>query len=259
MIRVKSREELLAWLDGIDSPSDRHLQAVGGDPLHYQLDDLYTLYQFARMTACVSILEIGAGWSTAVLALALEENEDPGGYTARHPAPWTLHTIDASKEWGKLAVKRVPKHLRDRVALTVSEVEPYEHAGQSCHRFVDWPACAPDLIYLDGPDPDQAPGVRGQADDGHGLPMSADLLAVEHHLWPGTTVIVDGRTANARFLAANFRRRWQTWEDPFGDRTWMRLDEPPLGPVSVEHLEQRKQMAKVMREGGHARQWGQVG
>ena len=33
--------------------------------------------------------------------------------------------------------------------------------------------------------------------------MAADILAIEHFLVSGTLIVVDGRTANARFLKAN--------------------------------------------------------
>src|SRR5690606_32618618 len=109
---------------------------------------------FARMTAVVSALEVGSGWSTLVLAMALDENRRSMIHSARHPSPFTLHTVDADLDWAQVAVGRIPPALRDIVDLTVSPVVTHEHQGQSCHRFEQWPACAPDLIYLDGPDPD---------------------------------------------------------------------------------------------------------
>jgi len=59
--------------------------------------------------------------------------------------------------------------------------------------------------YLDGPDPEQ---VRGKLNgfeyrELHTLPMGADILRIEPHLWPETNIMNDGRTANARFPAGH--------------------------------------------------------
>ena len=40
------------------------------------------------------------------------------------------------------------------------------------------------------------------------MPMISDVLKFEHFLTPGTIIVTDGRTANARFLKANFQRNW---------------------------------------------------
>lgn len=266
MIPLQTRAELAFYLDGINR-----------DPaaLPPQLDDLYTLYQVVRMTGVVSALELGSGWSTLVLALAVDENAHTFAYDGRHPDPFTVHTVDASADWQMVALERMPPVFRGRVRPTVAPVEGVEWAGRRCNRFAALPTTAVDLIYIDGPDPDQvasaAPGPPGDLVqlDGHdlhpdehpwraALPMSADLLHVEPHLWPDTVVVVDGRTANARFLAANLQRTWQVWEDPFGDRTWFRLAEPPLGRVSRHHLDLRRDAATLMREGGRGAPWGRA-
>ncbi len=107
--------------------------------------------------------------------------------------------------------------------------------------FEDLPFFVPDLIYLDGPDPGQVNGsLNGfKFDAVHGLPMAADPLSIEPHLWPGTLLITDGRTANARFLMSNFRRHWEVLHDPWGDHYIMRLAEPPLGEVNELHTAAR--------------------
>ena len=39
--------------------------------------------------------------------------------------------------------------------------------------------------------------------------MNGDLLSLEHFLLPGCLIVLDGRTANARFLISNFQRNWR--------------------------------------------------
>lgn len=246
MIPLKSRVDLAALLEA--APDTSHL---AGDALAPQVDDLYTLYAFARLNAVVSAVELGAGWSTLVLAHAIAENAASfgTGYDARHPQPFHLWSLEADHHWAKVASARLfPPPLAEHHTMVVCDVVP-DGPG---HAFKVWlpEASAADLIYIDGPDPGQGrTSPRGQSPDQHGLPMSADVAAVEPHLWPGVTVIVDGRTANARFLASRLQRRWQIWEDPFGDRTWMRLDEAPLGRHNRRHLDLRLAAADKLRAG----------
>ena len=67
--------------------------------------------------------------------------------------------------------------------------------------------------------------------------MSADILTFEHFLTPGTLLLVDGRTANARFLKANFQRSWEYVHDEVADIHTFELKEPPLGPYNRAHIE----------------------
>lgn len=59
--------------------------------------------------------------------------------------------------------------------------------------------------------------------------MEADPLALAHFLLPGKMIVVDGPTANARFLKSNFQRRWQYEHDEVGDVHIFELCKPPLG------------------------------
>ena len=59
--------------------------------------------------------------------------------------------------------------------------------------------------------------------------MSADILAIEHFLTPGTLIVVDGRTTNARFLRSNFQRSWSYHHSSSMDQHFFELVEPPLG------------------------------
>jgi hypothetical protein len=227
------------------------LQAVGV-PMPYgpDLDDLHHLYALARRSAAVSILEFGSGWSTLVLALALHENATSFGlnYDVRHPNPFRLLSVDASPEYSQLSIDRLPAELRALVDAHVSTVRLIEWQGQLATLFEDLPAFVADLIYLDGPEPGQVTGaIDGIAlSDPHGLPMAADLLRLEPMLWPESTIVVDGRTANARFLRTNLRRSWDHLRDPYGDRTTLFLDESAFGESSARHVALRRQLGREL-------------
>jgi hypothetical protein len=63
--------------------------------------------------------------------------------------------------------------------------------------------------------------------------MAADLLLMESILLPGTFILVDGRTNNARFLKNNFQRNFEMSWDKDGDVTSFELQEERLGKYNV--------------------------
>ena len=84
-----------------------------------------------------------------------------------------------------------------------SELLMSEYCGKICTLYSNLPNICPDLIYLDGPDQFSPNGnIRGiSTKHPDRMPMSADILTFEHFLQPGTLIIIDGRTANARFFS----------------------------------------------------------
>jgi hypothetical protein len=94
-------------------------------------------------------------------------------------------------------------------------------------------------VYLDGPSVLATSGTVNGIGMNHGdrVPMSCDLLKVEHFLLPGTLILVDGRTANVRFLRSNFQRNWRLIVDPEGDFSMFELAEAPLGPFNRRQIE----------------------
>lgn len=209
------------------------------------LDDLYSLYSHVRSHRKVAVFEIGSGWSSIALAKALKENLIEFGSvvaeTIRHPNPFKLLTLDASRTYLDISVDRLVRaELGDIVIPIHSTVGMTIMNSQVCHVFDNIPPFTADFVYLDGPDCDQVAGsingfhVRfGMGERKFGLPMSADLLLIEPYFWPGTSIIVDGRGANARFLQQNFKRSWLYSYDSNLDQHHFLLDEPSWGAYST--------------------------
>jgi len=63
--------------------------------------------------------------------------------------------------------------------------------------------------------------------------MAGDLLLMEPILLPGTFVLIDGRTNNARFLKNNLKRDYQITWDQEGDVTTFELTEERLGKYNL--------------------------
>ena len=67
--------------------------------------------------------------------------------------------------------------------------------------------------------------------------MSADILSIEHFLVPGTLIVTDGRTANARFLKTNLQRDWYYCHDQEADQHYFELVEEPLGIYNKRQID----------------------
>ena len=95
-----------------------------------------------------------------------------------------------------------------------------------CTFYDSTPNVSPDLIYLDAPDQHSVLGDVGGVSTRHKdkMPMSGDILRMEHFLLPGTLIVIDGRTANARFLKANLQRNWAYDYDKNFDQHFFELD-----------------------------------
>ena len=64
-----------------------------------------------------------------------------------------------------------------------------------------------------------------------------ELKTFEHFLLPGTLIVVDGRTANARFLKANLQRNWDYHHSEEYDQHFFELKEKPLGVYNQRQID----------------------
>lgn len=214
--------------------------------------DLYALYSRVRKEKAIAILEFGSGWSTLALTKALEENRISYGQwvakNIRHPNPYSIMTIDCSEFFQNIACARIVPHKGSTEVLPIiSKSTMALVLGQACHLYQEIPPFTADFIYLDGPDCDQVEGAIngmtvnfGSPEHAYGLPMSADLYLLEHFFWPGTTIVTDGRGANARFLKTIFRRNWKYEYDDSCDQHVFQLNEQPWGVYSSRLIELKK-------------------
>lgn len=205
-------------------------------PFPPQVADLVRLHKLVRERKSFTVLEFGVGYSTVILADALAKNEND--WSTLSPKPnvrnnfmFQLFSVDTSKDWIKKSQDNLPKYLKDRVHFHFSEAEVGTFNGQLCHYYKQLPDIVPDFIYLDGPNPKDVKGnVRGlsfQPDER--TVMAGDLLLMESTFLPGTFIIIDGRTNNARFLERNFNRLYAVNWDKKADITTFELKEERLG------------------------------
>lgn len=215
---------------------------INKDPHLPELEDLYFLYQFIVLNNRTTILEYGCGWSTLIMHIALLKNAKRFNNKAftRCGSPYELVSVDASKKFINIAKKRIKKYSKklNKVKFNFSEVKMTKFNNRYCTEYSKHPLLNPDFIYIDGP---HAWGVKNKIENfstAHFsmMPMMCDVLKFEHFLTPGTIIVLDGRTANARFIKSNFQRNWKYVYAKENDQHYFYLNETPLGKWNKEQL-----------------------
>lgn len=213
------------------------------EPYPVEWADLLRLYALVRLRRVTKILEFGCGYSTAIMAHGLAVNDGEFGDDARaglrRSDPFRLHAVDDVPAFVEIARGRLTPSTSGRVEFHCAPVRMTTFGDRICTAYDSLPNVCPDLVYLDGPDQHQVEGDVAGISTRHPdrLPMACDILRIEHFLLPGTLVVVDGRTANARFLKANLQREWRHEHDEEGDVHYFEMIEDPLGKWNRRQIE----------------------
>ena len=218
-----------------DSVSGTVTSAIPADA-----EDLVRIHRLIRERKSFTVLEFGVGFSTVIIADALQKNKadwqqlDPQP-KIRNRFQFQCFSVDTSEKWIATTQARMPEALKNFVNFQFSKVEIGTHQGQLCHFYKNLPDIVPDFIYIDGPDPNAVEGnINGMTFQcSERTVMSGDLLLMEPILLPGTFVLLDGRTNNARFLKNNLKRDYEIIWDKAGDVTTMELQEERLGKYNL--------------------------
>ncbi len=209
-------------------------------PYEPELDDLFLLHNYIIKYKRMTVLEFGTGWSTLVMANALRFNFIKYSYRIKNLRlnnAGQLHCIDNEKKWIKKTKNRTLKYNRF-INFHYSESTMDLFNNRICTSFRKIPKINPDFIYLDGPDQFNIRGNTYGININHKdyMPMSSDILKIEHFLKPGTIIVVDGRAANSRFLKANLQRKWNYNYNKINDQHIFYLSETPLGKLNERQL-----------------------
>lgn len=224
----------------IERPANYSVDPGLQEAFSAELDDLVRLHYLVTSRKVTTILEFGVGKSSIVFDHALSLNKQKYasfvGDNLRRNNPFECFSVDNNEEWISVCKETATTSC---VSYHHSQCSVSTFNGRVCTYFDDLPNVCPDLIYLDGPDQFSPIGdVRGVT-TAHPdrLPMSADVLAIEHFLLPGTLIVVDGRTANARFLKANLQRDWSYFHHEEFDQHFFELVEKPLGIYNKRQID----------------------
>ena len=198
-----------------------------------ELDDLIRLHYLLTIKKSRTVLEFGVGKSTGVILDALGKNQKEHSVYVENKLrisnPFELHSVDNYHIWLDKIKHMYKKNKNFNTHYCPVSMGTFN--DRICTYYDNLPNIRPDFIYLDGPNQfGVLNNVRGiTTENPDRMPMSADLLALEHFFEPGTMILIDGRTANARFLKSNFQRNWDYYHFESYDQHVFRLDEKPLG------------------------------
>ena len=209
-----------------------------------ELADLYKIHNFILLNKRTSALEFGCGWSSLVIEHAIRHNKRKFNKEISkfvlNKRIFKHYVVDNSVKYLSVAKKRNAKifgNSRKISNFIFSECRITKFNFRYCTEYKKIPIFNPDFIYIDGP---SQFGIKKNDyfTTAHVdlMPMICDVLKFENFLIPGTIIILDGRTANARFLKNNFQRNWKYYFDYRNDQNIFYLDESPLGPRSAKML-----------------------
>ena len=210
-----------------------------------QIKDLIRIFEFTVLNNRTTILEFGSGWSTLVFSIAmdiLEKKYEKQILKIRRATPFKIFSLENEKKFLNITKKRLSfyykKNTLNNVNLSFSNCKITNYKNKFCIEYEILPNCNPDLIYIDGPDIFNVKGkVQGLSYKNKDfMPIICDILKFEYFLIPGTLIIMDGRTANAQFLADNFKREWIYYYDKKYDQNLFYLDAPSLGRINDDLL-----------------------
>jgi hypothetical protein len=226
-----------------NSTLEKSVSAFEEKPFEPEYNDLCRLHWIALSRKVINILEFGSGYSTAILADAMRTLGKYFGEWAKNSIrsenPFHVYAVEEEQRFLEITQSRLGSKLQTFATVSRSSVDILIHDNRIASVYSKLPNISPDFIYLDGPSQfATTQEINGFSFNSKArMPMSADILRVEFFLEPGTLILVDGRTANARFLKSYLRRNWAYLHDPIGDIHYFELQEEPLGPFNKLKLE----------------------
>jgi hypothetical protein len=239
---------LLEILLQYQSNSDNNIHSVIepvslSEPISIDFIDLARLHILVVSRKCLNVLELGSGFSSLVIAHAIRmnSNEYMGVLPAslRRQNPWHLDSIDESEDWINITKARIPESLLPYITFHHNRVSLGTFSDRPVTYYHDLPNQAYDLIYVDGPSQysHSEPDCLGFSTANPGrMPMSADILRIEHYLQPGTLVLFDGRVANAKFFEVNTQKKWRKLHSSTHDQTLFIEESESLGKFNRAFL-----------------------
>ena len=210
------------------------------DEIKPELIDLKNIFELITSRKPKCVLELGSGFSTISIALALKENEKNGFFGQ-------LYSVDAEKFWLKNTEDKFPPELKKYVTFHYSSCSVSTFNGQLVSHFNNLPNISPNFIYLDGPNPESVRGkISGlgffetnsnfkgdgitKTDEGNRWnrrTVNADILLYESSSPPDFFILVDRLYVNTNFLINNLKYKYTIKKDlAFGIVTFEKKYQP---------------------------------
>ena len=179
---------LLAWYRLRKLGIVRHFERYPANAIPRQYDDLLAIYRTIERRKPKSVLELGGGYSTYVIAQAAKDLSASG-----HACEF--HSVDESEHWQSIQKQHLPAELARFVTFHHSEPHLIDCCGIQVSAFRELPSTRPELIYVDG----------GLVPGNH---IGGDVVLLEPELGGNCAIIVDGRRQTVEFLRTHLSRRY---------------------------------------------------
>jgi len=209
-----------------------------------KLRDLYRLYQFVFLNKRTTVLEFGSGYSSLIFVHSLWSLKKKFSLEIkkiRRANAFELFILENEKKFLTITKNRIRNFFKNnliKVHYHFSYVRMIIFRGFFATEYNKLPQCNPDFIYIDGPDQFKVRNKKSGITVAHKdmMPMICDILKFEYFYTPGTIIIVDGRSANAKFLLDNLKRNWLYKNDKRFDQHIFYLDDPVLGYYNQQQI-----------------------
>lgn len=191
-----------------------------------KINDLSRLHRLILHKKPKVVLEFGVGWSTLIIADAICKLNSE----FEQESKFEFYSIDSSQNWIEETKKLIPYNLKKFVNIHFSDVLIKSIDNQLCSQYNELPDIVPEFIYLDGPNPKDVHGsINGLSfENSNRTVISADIILMESTFVPPTSILIDGRTNNSRFLHRMLKRNWDYFWDSKNDISIFNLIEEPL-------------------------------
>ncbi len=211
-------------------------------PYPPDLNDLIRLHYIVTSRKITTALEFGVGYSTIFIADAIRHNKKKYSNfvkkNLRRSNPFKLFSVDSNKKYISVFKKKIPKDLIKFIKLSYSSTSIVVYNGQISSKIDKLPNITPEFIYIDGP---SFLDIKGDVDglnfkDKDRTILNCNLLKMENLLLPGTLILWDGQTNNARFNMVNFKRKWKSERIDKLDISYSEQIEDALGYLNKRQI-----------------------
>ena len=163
-----------------------------------KLEDLFLIYKLIQINKRTTVLEIGSGWSTLIIKLAIDTLKKKFLTTAkklRRKNLFEIFVLESEKKYLNITKNKVKKYCKDNknMKYLYSNSKMTTFNEKICHEFNKLPNCNPDFIYLDGPGKDIVKKKINNITVSRNIDMpvmSCDVLKIEFFLIPGTILLI---------------------------------------------------------------------
>jgi len=231
----QNKEESLIFLKENQIPVENFIKdSLEEKLIEPNFNDLARLLKICQCFKPINIIEYGCGFSSYIFHHYLTKDHAYKISKKKH-----LQINEVHNRYLNLTANRLNKNDSNvKIILEECQVVRDKYRDDGSHYYLTNYSFVPDVIYLDGPDPNDIE-KSFFSEVTQRVPISSDILKIESWLMPGTILIVDGRIANVRYLKRSFTRNWEWDTNSTNDCSIAILNEQPYGRKDFENLKKR--------------------